>query len=294
MDLATSTQSEMTPNTLKIADRRRTIRLRRSAITNTNLESIDRPSIKFAETAGEFIQSFRLSYDAYSKCGYITDPVPEGLLYSLHNLVPSTRIFVFKTYLSVVSTLSQYFDSQLYGLPMDSLYRRELDVLRDAGRSISEIGALATISEMRRKNLVFFLFRVMLEYSRMTHVDDLCITVNPKHVSFYQEMLLFEVFGEERFYPSVGAPAVALRINVPELNARYFEKYGQYDVECNLHQYFCMMNDQQKALMSLIRPSEKSLIDLEFAQQLISAKPEILENCSEAQRQDILARYAAK
>lgn len=43
-------------------ERRRTIRIRRSALTAAKLDDIDKPSIKVAETRDELEQAFRLVY----------------------------------------------------------------------------------------------------------------------------------------------------------------------------------------------------------------------------------------
>lgn len=222
-------------------DRRRSVRLRRSAMLRAKLDEIDRPNIKIAETRDEWAQSFALVYREYLASGYITEPHPSRMHLSVYNLLPTTCVFVFRTYVTVISTLTQIFDSELFGLPMDALYRPELDALRAQGRRITELSALATPRETRWCNLMVFLSKTMFEYSMMNDIDDICIMVNPKHVSFYKTMFLFEDFGEERFYPGVGAPAVALRINMELIEHKASEKYKDFDVDDNIHEFFYKM-----------------------------------------------------
>ncbi|PKN42130.1 MAG: hypothetical protein CVU60_07885 [Deltaproteobacteria bacterium HGW-Deltaproteobacteria-18] len=222
-------------------DRRRSVRLRRSAMLRAKMDEIDRPNIKIAENRDEWSQSFALVYREYLASGYIQQPHSSEMHLSIYNLLPATCVFIFRTYVTVISTLTQIFDSKLFGLPMDVLYRPELDSLRSRGRMITELSALATPRETRWCNLMVFLSKTMFEYSMMNKIDDICIMVNPKHVNFYKTMFLFENFGEERFYPGVGAPAVALRINMDHIEDKVSEKYKDYDVDDNIHEFFYKM-----------------------------------------------------
>jgi hypothetical protein len=44
--------------------------------------------------------------------------------------------------------------------------------------------------------------------------------VNPRHVAFYRRALCFEVEGEERVCPRVGAPSLLLRMRVANLTSK--------------------------------------------------------------------------
>ena len=173
-------------------DRRRTIRIKRSALLANKLDDIDRPAIKIAETRDELEQAFSLVYHEYRKLGYITEPNASEMCLSVYNMLPETAVFVFKSYLTVISTLTQVFDSDLFGLPMDQLYRTELEALRNENRKLAEIVALATSTERRWRNVFMYLTRAMTWYALYKNVNDLCITVNPKHVEFYKTIFLFE------------------------------------------------------------------------------------------------------
>lgn len=225
-----------------IQERRRSVRLRRSAMLKAKLDEIDRPNIKIAETRDEFAQSFALVYNEYLASGYIKNPHPSEMHFSIFNFLPETCVFIFRTYTTVISTLTQIFDTPLFGLPMDALYKEELDSLRAQGRKITELSALATPRETRWCNLMVFLSRTMFEYSRVNSVDDICIMVNPKHVNFYKTMFLFEDFGPERFYSGVSAPAIALRMNMDEIEQQALEKYRNIEMEGDLYSFFCKLN----------------------------------------------------
>lgn len=222
-------------------ERRRTIRIKRSGLTHWKLTGIDRPAIKFAETIDEREQAFRMLHDTYLKVGYIKEPRPSGLLFSIYSLLPDTVVFVAKSYLSVISSLTEIFDSKEFGLPMDVIYQNELDELRGQGRRIVELSALVTPRKLRWRNIFMYLSQIMYQYSIYSGVDDLCIAVNPKHVRFYKNIFLFEPFGPERHYPRVDAPAIALRINMHNIQEQLKETYDSLDLDCNLYAYFHRM-----------------------------------------------------
>jgi hypothetical protein len=230
-------------NGVKDIERRRTIRIRRSALLKSDLGELDRPAIKIAETAGEFEQSFAMVYKEYADSGYIPVPQENGLLFNHFNFLPETVLFIAKSYEEVISTLTQVFDSETFGLPMDSIYHEELEDLRRDGRKISEIGALATKKDFRWQNLFMYICRVMYWYSNYQQVDDLCIAVNPKHVRFYETIFLFEQFGPEKTYPKVDAPAVLLRLDMHKIKDKLKNTYAKEDFECNLFEYFHRIND---------------------------------------------------
>jgi hypothetical protein len=231
-------------------ERRRSVRLRRSAMLKAKLDEIDRPNIKIAETQDELAQSFALVYREYLASGYIQTPHPAEMHLNIFNFLPATLVYIFRSYLTVISTLTQIFDSELFGLPMDALYRPELDTLRSQHRKITELSALATPKETRWYNLMVYLAKTMFEYSRLTKVNDICIMVNPKHVTFYKTMFLFDDFGPERFYSPVGAPAVALRLDMETIEDKSLEKYRDFNVDGNLHAFFCKMNTTLQELQS--------------------------------------------
>jgi len=273
-------------------DRRRSVRLRRSAMLRAKLDEIDRPNIKIAEARDEWAQSFALVYREYLDSGYIAEPHPSRMHLSVYNLLPATCVFIFRTYVTVISTLTQIFDSELFGLPMDALYKAELDALRSRGRKITELSALATPKETRWCNLMVFLSKTMFEYSMMNNIDDICIMVNPKHVNFYKTMFLFEDFGEERFYPGVGAPAIALRINMEHIENKASEKYKDFDVDDNIHEFFYKM---KSTLVELNNGwtfyDKRPPMDEEDARFFFNSRQDICEKLSPRQMEHLTRLY---
>lgn len=275
-------------------ERRRTVRIKRSALLKDNLQDIDRPTIKFAETTDELEQTFSLAYKEYSKSGYIPEPKPSKLLFSIYNMQPETVVFIAKSYLTVISTLTQIFDSELFGLPMDVIYRKELDTLRSKKRKVAELSALVTPKEARWKNIFMYLCRVMYEYTFYKGIDDLCITVNPKHVKFYKTIFLFEDLGPERHYPRVDAPAVALRLDMDTIKKKVKNTYNALDFECNLYTYFHKIAGKKKSEDNFTVLIKEKPLDIETARYFLSKDINLLNDLSSAQRKYIESVYSGK
>ena len=59
------------------------------------------------------------------------------------------------------------------------------------------------------------LFNMAYLYGRtIRHISDTFIEVNPRHVSFYRQLLGFEVIAKGRHCPRVNAPAVLMHLDV--------------------------------------------------------------------------------
>ena len=233
-----------------VEDKRRTLRLRKSALLKLKLDGIDRPGIKVADVIEEYKQAFNLVHNEYVGCNYIAADSDHPYHYTPYSLLPETCVFVFKSYLTVVATLTEIFDTPEYGLPMDELYREELNELRGQGRTVVELSAFVTSKHFRMRNIMVYLCNAMFQYSQINNVDDICIMVNPKHTSFYTKMFLFEPFGPERFYDKVQAPAVPLRVDMHHIEKRLHEKYSRFEYEDDLYRFFCKTNTTLDMLLS--------------------------------------------
>jgi hypothetical protein len=274
-------------------DRRRSVRIKRSALLKDHLDDIDRPSIKIAETRDELEQAFSLVYREYQRLGYTKEPNGSMIYLSIYHILPETAVFIFKSYLTVISTLTQIFDSTIFGLPMDSLYQEELDALRNGNRKLAELSALATPRETRWRNLFMHLCRAMFCYAMYENVNDLCIMVNPKHVEFYKRIFLFEDLGPEKYYPNVGAPAVALRLNLDDIDGKLKKKYSSLDFDCDLHSFFCRVTNSQVTVSdgehSLVE--RKRGLDTDTVRYFFVEKTNVLDKATPEQMNYIRSLY---
>lgn len=269
----------------KAIEKRRTIRIRRSSLTKNKLDDIDRPAIKISETLDEYRQSFNIVYKEYDNVGYIKNPHEFKLHYGVHSLLPTTCVFVFKQYLDVISTLTQVEDSELFGLPMDALYKDEIDKLRAQGRKVAEICSLATPAEGRWNNLLMFLGKAYFHYATQAGINDILIMVNPKHVSFYKAIFMFDDFAEERFYEPVDAPAVALRINYDNFWDKLKEMFKDQEFDTDLYTFFNRIHSNGVVDKYMTFTGRRNVpLDYDAARYFFQARPEILDSLTAEQR----------
>ena len=125
----------------------------------------------------------------------------------------------------VVGTLTLGLDSP-GGMVVDQLYKSEADQLRAQGRKICDVTKLAVDQDIKSKNVLGALFHLSVIYGRnIHHATDFLIEVNPRHALFYQRMIGFVPFGEEKLCPRVNAPAVLLKLDLAYSNEQVL-KYG--------------------------------------------------------------------
>lgn len=272
-------------------EKRRTIRIRRSSLTKNKLDDIDKPSIKICETLDEYKQAFRIVYDEYDAVGYIKNQHDSRLHYGVHSMLPSTCVFVFKSYLNVLSTLTQVEDTELFGIPMDSIYKEEVDELRSQGRKVAEVCALATPKEGRWHNLLMFLGKAYFQYALQVGINDILIMVNPKHVSFYKAIFMFEDFAEEKYYAPVDAPAVALRINYDDFWDKLKETFRDQEFDTDLYTFFNRIHGYGVDKYMKFSGRRNMPMDYDAARFYLQNRPEILDSLSPDQAQYIERLY---
>ena len=169
-------------------------------------------------------------YKKYSEEGYIHDGEEKSVLISsyLQEDISSTfGAFVGGEMYGTISLVSDGKD----GLPMDSIYKHEVDIFRDAHYTIAEVVQFALDKDIAKKHLASLevqvaaipLFGYLLSHADKHKIDYLFISVNPKHVTFY-ELIGFKKFGEEKHYESVGAPAVAMSFLMKDMHGDSFGK----------------------------------------------------------------------
>lgn len=219
-----------------VKDRRLTL-IRRSRLLSFEPDMDDRLCIKWADTVEERQAAFSVVHQEYLRLGYLERPNPTGMHYGLHHVLPTSSTLVLKKAHEVVATLTHVLDTDLYGLPMDKLYRDELDALRDKGRRLAELSALATRRDFCWQRLFMILCRAAYHHALEKRVTDLCVMVNPRHVPFYKKVFLFEDLGPERYYSVVQAPAVALKADLETIADRLRAAYGHLPPEANVYRF---------------------------------------------------------
>ncbi len=169
-----------------------------------------------------------LVYREYMSRGYLTAH-PSELKLSLYNALTTTTTFVGVHHrLGVIATITLIVDSPL-GLPMDEIYKTELDELRGEGHLLAEASMLSldsrlfgrkvfTLFHPKKMFLTLRLFKVLFDYMRSgTPVSELVACFNPKHQSLY-DLLHLEPLGRLKYYSSAnGNPAIARHLNIAKM-----------------------------------------------------------------------------
>jgi tetratricopeptide (TPR) repeat protein len=199
-------------------------------------------TFRLAETREDLEGAFRLVYRNYVELNYCKFNRFRIHFY-LYDALPETRTLVAHDGEKVVGTLTLVFDSEL-GLPSESLYKSEIDGLREAGRKLVEVSKLATDRELGRGQIIAVrgLFRLAwLLAASARSATDFCIMVEPHHEKFYRRTYLFERLGELREDPKAGgAASILMRLDLETAPDRMREAFGEDARPRNLYWYNCL------------------------------------------------------
>jgi len=184
---------------------------------------------KIAATQQERAEAFRLVYNCYLQSG-LGEPNPHEMRVTPYHLLPTTEVFLASYDDEPISTVTLVIDGDL-GLPMESVYGREVALFRHWGLNVGEVSCLA---DRRREFRGFFpvflrLSRLVVQYARRRGLDGLLLAVHPRHARFYQRFMDFELFGRQKAHPAVrNAPAVALFLDFARVDRERPENYDTF------------------------------------------------------------------
>jgi hypothetical protein len=169
-----------------------------------------------AATFADLDGALRLLHDRYVATGAMP-PEASGRRVNVHNVLPSTKVFVARAGSRVVATLTMVEDSRL-GLPMDEAFGGELGRLRERGRRIAEAAALTIDPAYRAAGvpIIVRLFRlVMLCATEIAGLDDVCFVVHPRYGGFYGRLFPFRRLPGTRTYRRMARrPVIGLRMDL--------------------------------------------------------------------------------
>lgn len=239
-----------------------------------------------AESGKDTEQASRLVHDMYAQRG-ITGIDPSGLRVTPYLLHPQTQVFVAKREGTVIGTISLQVDSPL-GVPMEKIYGTEIGALRDSGRVVAEVGALAPAPGVRGQGMVHLLNKAMLDHARRTGVDDLVISVHPDAEDLYRDTLLFTRMGNVKPYPGLAASglAVPLRLDLhtaPERFRAAYDARGGFD----LHAFY-IVGERPEIGRGRPDASARSVSRrVVSARRLLARRPQTLDEATPEQRDQL-------
>ena len=169
---------------------------------------------RIANELDDVVAAWHLVYQRYLIAGLI-DPNEQEIHATLHAIQEQSLVVVGSINGAVASTLTIMPDGQR-GLPLDSVYRPEIDDLRAQGRKLLEVGLLADRREeiKRYMNSLMCMFMYPWFFARYTTSDIVC-GVHPHHAEFYEKALGCVQYGPDRTYPRVkDHPVTLLRLDI--------------------------------------------------------------------------------
>lgn len=234
------------------SDRRREIRLRK---TRALLNNPHETAVNYAiANEREYLESaFGLVYQAYTEVG-LQAPNELGIRFTKYHLLPGSKVFVaiYRPELAkptvdrghindgktIVGTLTLVLDSS-FGLPVEQVCGPEIQALRDEGRRLAEVIALAVHPDFRKHNVMMYLYKVMFQYARAKQVTDICCAVTRHHIEFYRDVLLFEPLGGIMPYgPANNLEVQGHVLNIAKAFSHSKDVYTAESFDANIHDFF--------------------------------------------------------
>jgi len=260
---------------------------------------LDKLSFRRAASRSELEQAFSLVYESYRKKGFVPEKKDHGMFFSLYSLLPGTIHVMIRVHQEIVSNLSAVPSSKCFGLPMDAIYKDELDQLRSQGRKVVELSALATSGKHRRQNIFLYQIQALYWYFIYQGVDDICVTVNPRHKDYYMHMFPFEEIGPVRHYDRVNAPAVGLRARVYESLECMIRIGNDLDLDRPFYRYLYELAGETSRIKKEICLGSGGMqlvlmrngVNSEALRYFLNLDPDILQGLSRAQL-DILEKFS--
>lgn len=219
--------------------------------------------VRVARHLDEVLAAWNLVYRVYRHAGLI--PINPAEVHTTTQAInPASAVFFSGDSRRAAATLTAIPDTA-DGLPLDRVYRAQLDAFRDAGHHLLEVGLFADHRQLphhdtarhdhpatqhipldlRGANRLLHsgpqalattinLMRFAFAYGRHRGVTDFVIGVHPRHARFYARAFGFLHAGPELVYPSVNhRPVVLLRANIQRnLAIRPMPYALHYAVEC--------------------------------------------------------------
>lgn len=169
----------------------------------------------------------------YKQAGYISKGNYEARIEELLQKLLEPPVVTFTAHIKtqLVGAISVLPDKE-NGIPLDSLFKTELDQFRQEQKKLAEVGQFAIDTELLKKQdtlatnpatnkeISMSLIKFAFHYCLRKGYDRMCIGVNPKHESFYR-YIGFIPYGEVKPYPMVeNAPAALMYFDLkPYQNA---------------------------------------------------------------------------
>jgi hypothetical protein len=162
-------------------------------------ESLDGVVVRLARTVEDYRAAFRLVHDSYVDRGLL-NPHPTGELVTPYHARPDSTVFLIELHRKVIGTCTLFEDSVL-GLPVDSTFQKEMNLVRGPGRHVGELGSAALARGYRHGGYIQCLNVTALRYARARlGVTDFLMVVDDCIADYCDAMYSFRQFTQVRNY----------------------------------------------------------------------------------------------
>lgn len=182
----------------------------------------------------------------YAWRGYETDGLAE-------NVCPKSELTLIATHANKIhGTLTVRLDRHA-PLLSEELYPEEIRRIRASGGRLCEFGRLAFEKDVDTLEVLGPLFHLAVTYAHhLKRCTDALVEVHPRHEGFYRRLFGFELLGQQQTCPRVSAPAVLLRLPLPEAARRAEAEGGIRLGRTSIYPY-CFGREQISPLHSTLR-----------------------------------------
>ncbi|KZK92935.1 hypothetical protein PsAD5_03656 [Pseudovibrio sp. Ad5] len=217
--------------------RRFSIHRRRVKLQNTPPKNV---IFKLADTPDELSQACRLLYESYTQVGYMKED-GSGYRFTPFYVLPSCYTLIAKQGDTVIGTTTIIIKS-LEELPVEQIF--SLKHIQRWNRWIAEASSLTIHPDYRSQDgaLIHALLKYMFQVAREDlGIHDLVMASTPKHMVFYEALLLFRRLSEEvidAFDYVNGTTATGAYLNFTEMHQDYAAMYKDAPDEQNVFKYY--------------------------------------------------------
>jgi hypothetical protein len=183
---------------------------------------------KIAGSRAEREAAFRLVYDGYVQAG-LMQPNSFQMRVTPYHLLPTTDIFIAQSQGEVLCTVTLVGDGEL-GIPMEAIYPKEVESLRDQHRHFGELSCLADRKQASAHvvSVLTNLNGLICQYAKHHGMHQLMIAIHPTHARFYKRLFGYKQIGAEKSYPMVGdKPAVAATHDFARMEVERYPMFEQ-------------------------------------------------------------------
>ena len=177
----------------------------------------------------DFENAFQIIHASYAQRGFIL-PNRAGIWMNRHHLLANSRVFLVRKAKQLRATLTLVEDGPL-GLPMETLFRKEVRQCREENGLVAEATCLARAlpESSGGPKIVNHLMGVVAQAARRSKINQILITVHPRHAEYYIRLAGFRPLGPSLPYNAVrGHLAMPLALHLPSLEKVCPEAHRRY------------------------------------------------------------------